>query len=112
MTYEEIMKMSDIVEKEIQLIKFYQEEIGIDDWLVENTEVQKIRFKDRWEYKLNGKLHRLTGPAIEFHNGTRGFYYIFGESFNEMDWKPKAQKLLREKKLKRAVIENEPIQTS
>jgi len=109
MTYEEIMKISDIVEKEKQLIKFYQEEIGIDEWLVEKSETQKIRFKDRWEYKLDGKLHRLTGPAIEFHNGTRGFYYIYGEPLNEMDWKPKAQQLLREKKLKRAIVENESI---
>jgi len=103
MTYEEIMKISNIEEKEEKLIEYYIEEICVNDWLLEDTENQKIRFKDRYEYKKNGVYHRLNGPAIEFHDGKRGFYYIFGESMNEVNWKPKAQRLLRDKKLKRTL---------
>jgi hypothetical protein len=103
MTYNEIMNISDIEEKKEKLIEYYIKEIGVNDWLLETIEEQKIRFKDRWEYKKNGVFHRLTGPAIEFHNGARGFYYIDGVSMNEIEWKPLAQKLLREKKLKRTL---------
>ena len=103
MTYEEIMNISDIQEKQDKLKEFYTNEIGVEEWLIEKSIDQKIRFKDRCEYKQHGKYHRLTGPAIEFHNGTRGFYYIEGESMDETVWKTKATFLLREKKLTRAV---------
>ena len=107
MTYEEIMKISNIEEKEEKLIEYYTKEIGVNDWLLDDTENQKIRFKDRYEHKKNGVYHRLNGPAIEFHDGKRGFYYIFGESMNEVDWKPKAQRLLRDKKLERTLKNTE-----
>lgn len=104
MTYEEIMKISDIKEKEEKLIEFYKVEIVVNDWLIENTENQKIRFKDRYEYKKDGVYHRLTGPAIEYFDDKYiDSYYIFGEYMNEIDWKSKSQKLLREKKLKRTL---------
>ena len=109
MTYEEIMNMTDIQEKEDTLIKFYCEEIGIEDWLVENTEIQKIRFKDRFEYKIKGEYHRLTGPAIDFHNESRGFYYLDGEALSHEEWKPRATQLLREFKLKRVITEDDDI---
>ena len=105
MTYDEIMKLSDIKEKEEKLKEFYINEIGVEDWLVEKSKEQKIRFKDRWEYKQDGVYHRLTGPAIDFHSNSRGFYYLFGEAMNETEWKPKAQIILREKKLKRTLRE-------
>ena len=106
MTYDEIMTISDIEKKEEKLIEFYTKEIGVNEWLVDDTKNQKIRFKDRFEYKTDGVYHRLTGPAIDFHDKSkRGFYYLFGESMNEMDWKPIAQKYLREKKLKRTLKE-------
>jgi len=109
MKYDEIMNISDIQEKEDALKKFYCEEIGIEEWLVENTEIQKIKFKDRFEYKVKGKHHRLTGPAIEFNNGTRGFYYIDGVAMSHEEWKPKATQLLREFKLKRVITEDDDI---
>lgn len=103
MTYEEIMKISNIEEKQQKLIEFYKNEIDIEDWLVDKSETQKIRFKDRWEYKMNGVYHRLTGPAIDYNNDTTDYYYIFGEMMDETTWKLLAQKLLREKKLKRTL---------
>jgi len=103
MTYDEINQLDDPQEKQDKLKDFYINEIGVNDWLIEKSKTQKIRFKDRWEYKLNGQYHRLTGPAVEFHNESRGFYYIYGEAMNETDWKPKAQKLLRDKKLQRVL---------
>ncbi|NMC99027.1 MAG: hypothetical protein HPY57_13320 [Ignavibacteria bacterium] len=103
MTYDEIMQLSDLNEKEQKLKEFYENEIKVNEWLVDNTKYQKIRFKDRWEYKENGVYHRLNGPAIEFHNGNRGFFYLFGKTMNETEWRPKANQILREKKLKRMI---------
>ena len=101
MSYEEIMKIEDIQEKEEKLKEFYLTEIGVESWLEDKTKLQKIRFKDRFEYKMNGKLHRLNGPAVEFHSGNKGNYYFEGEAFDEIEWKKKVQPILREKKLKR-----------
>lgn len=101
MKYSEIIKLTDIEEREIKLKEYY-ESIGANDWLNNNTK-QKIRFKDRFEYKQNNKYHRLTGPSIEYHNGKKGLYYIYGEQMNYDEWKPKAKKLLRSKKLKRTL---------
>jgi hypothetical protein len=103
MTYDEIMTISDLKEKEQKLKEFYETEIRVNEWLIDNSRFQKIRFKDRWEYKENGLYHRLNGPAIEFHNGNRGFYYIYGEAMGETEWRPKANQLLREKKLTRTI---------
>ena len=106
MTYDEIMLISDISEKEEKLKEFYINVVGVEDWLVDGAKTQKIRFKDRWEYKQDGVYHNLNGPSIDFHNNNRGFYYLYGEPMSETEWKPKAQRILREKKLKRT-IENE-----
>lgn len=103
MTYEEIIGISDVQEKEIKLKEFYINEIGVEKWLVEKSKLQKIRFKDRWEFKSNGVYHKLTGPAIEFHNGSRGFYYINGVAMEDEEWKKKSTLLLREHKLTRAL---------
>jgi len=100
------MTLSDPKEKEEKLKIFYEQEIKVNEWLVDDTIYQKIRFKDRWEYKENGVYHRLNGPAIEFHNVKRGFFYLYGESMDEIEWRPKANQLLREKKLTRAVEKN------
>jgi len=103
MTYKEIMNISDIQEKENKLIEFYINEVEINDWLTPVPEKQCIYFKDRIEYKTNGQFHRLTGPAIEYVNGSKGIFYIFGELLEEKDWKKKSTLLLREKKLKRTL---------
>ena len=102
MTYDEAMAITDFELREQELIKFYKEEVKILDWLKQEEGFQKIRFKDRWEYKKNSKYHRLDGPAIDFDNAG-GTYYINGKLMDFEDWKPVAQKLLREKKLERTL---------
>jgi len=103
MTYNEIMQLSDIQEKQDKLKEFYKDEIGVTDWLSEESKSQKIRFEDRWEYKKNGKLHNLKGPAIDFNNGTKGYYYIDGNPMEFDAWKKESTNILREKKLNRAI---------
>ena len=103
MTYDEIMTLSDPKEKEEKLKVFYEQEIKVNEWLIDDTKYQKIRFKDRWEYKENGVYHRLNGPAIEFHNGNKGFFYIYGEVMSETEWRPKVNQILKKKKLTRIV---------
>jgi len=103
MTYDEIMKIEDVVQKSEKLKEYYINEIGINDWFIEKSE-QKIRFRDRWEYKQNGVYHRLKGPAIDFINdGTRGFYYIDGIPLEYEEFKEKSKMILREKKLERTL---------
>jgi len=35
---------------------------------------ERIELPDRVEYRLNGKFHRLDGPAIEYADGTKKWY--------------------------------------
>lgn len=65
---------------------FYKNEICVLDWLVDNS-VQIIRFSNRYEYKVAGKLHREDGPAIEFFNEVGNQYYINGDLLSEDEWK-------------------------
>lgn len=39
-----------------------------------NSEVVRTEFDDRVEYRLNGKLHRTDGPAIEYDDGDKLWY--------------------------------------
>jgi hypothetical protein len=57
---------------------FYIDEIKVLEWLDKNPIEQVIRFRDRIEYRSEGKLHRVDGPAIEFTDG-RKLYYEHGE---------------------------------
>lgn len=66
--------------------KFYIEEIKVLEWLKCN-EPQKIRFKNRTEYKVNNGLHREDGPAIEFHDGVGDQFYIKGEKLTLEEYK-------------------------
>ena len=34
-------------------------------------------YSNKTKWFLNGKLHREDGPAIEHHNGDKGFHYFF-----------------------------------
>jgi len=102
MTYDEIMKLTDVSEKEEQLKKFYIDEIGINEWLKEDNTQQKILFKDRVEYKKMGVLHNLNGASIEYENGDKK-YYINGEMMEKEEWKKISTPLLRELKLTRVL---------
>lgn len=64
---------------------FYINEIGVLDWLKCN-DPQKIRFKDRIEYKINNQLHREDGPAVEFHNGIGHQFYVDGKRMDNDEW--------------------------
>ena len=100
MTYEEILSTIDFGEKEELLKKFYIEEVKILDW-IKNDEIQKILFRDRFEYKLNGKYHNLNGPAIKYKNGDEK-YWINGEFFeNKKDWEQKVKTIKRKHILKK-----------
>jgi len=96
MTYDEIMTTIDFGEKEQLLKKYYIEEIKILDW-IEEKDIQKILFKDKFEYKLNGEYHNLNGPAIKFRDGTEKFW-IEGKFYEEKsEWETEVK--LRKRKL-------------
>jgi len=61
--------------------EFYLDNIKVLDWLT-NDEYQTIRFKNRIEYRHNGKLDRDDGPAIEYFDGTEE-YYKNGEKYEK-----------------------------
>jgi hypothetical protein len=59
----------------------YVNEIDVLEWLYDENKYQKIRFeKDKcYQYKLNNKLHRFDGPAIESFDGKPGGYFLEGK---------------------------------
>jgi hypothetical protein len=38
------------------------------------TEIERVELNNRIEHRLNGKLHRTDGPAIEWANGTKEWW--------------------------------------
>lgn len=53
----------------------------------------------------NGKFHREDGPALEWTNGEKEWYYKgkcygYDNDFNIESWKEKVEKLNREEELK------------
>ena len=102
MTYNDILEIDNVEEKEKVLRDFYINEVKVLDWMYDKNKYQHIVFKDREEYKFNNKFHRLDGPAVVCKNGTE-YYYIYGEIMNKEKWKVEATKLLREKKLKKVL---------
>ena len=95
MTYDEIMTTIDFGKKEDLLKEFYIVEIKILDW-IEEKDIQKILFRDRFEYKLNGVYHNLNGPAIKYRDGTE-IFWIEGKFYeNKSDWE-KEVKLIKRK---------------
>ncbi len=77
----------------------------INKWLFDdiNGLKQKLRFKDRIEYRVNGKLHNTKGPAwVQLKDdNTEGdkIYYIKGEKMTEDEWSI----LIRPNKLKKII---------
>jgi hypothetical protein len=68
-----------IKKKSEEELEFYINEIGVLNWLKDSGEPRKIRFQNRWEYRVNNKLHREDGPAIEFFDNIGDQYYLNGE---------------------------------
>jgi hypothetical protein len=67
-------------------LDFYTNEIKVLDWL-KNNDPQKLRFKNRFEYKSNNQWHREDGPAIEFFDGGGDQFYIDGKKLNDDEYK-------------------------
>ena len=66
--------------------KFYVDTIKVLDWL-KCDEPQKIRFGNRFEYKVNNQWHREDGPAIEFFDGVGDQFYVDGKKLNDDEFK-------------------------
>ena len=69
---------------------------------------EKIRFKDRIEYRVSGKIHNTLGPAIIYFDnpdtkvvGTSHFF-IKGREYTEDDWNV-AVRPIKLKRLKRKI---------
>ena len=101
MEYNDIMNIGNLEEKDKFLKEFYYENIKIDKWLINDYDKQFINFKDRSEYKKNGKLHNLLGPAIDYNIEEKDEYYIDGEKLMKKDWSAKAETLLIKEKISR-----------
>lgn len=66
---------------------FYINEIKVCEWLEDFEGNQIHRFSNRIEYKKNYKLHRIGGPAIEFHDNSNPKYYVEGVNYTEDEYK-------------------------
>jgi len=102
MTYEEIIKLDDLKDRETLLKEYYEKEVKVLDWMYDENLTQIIVFKDRTEYKHNNEYHRLDGPAIDNNYGD-GSYYINGQIMRYDEWKILSTKIMRELKLTRAL---------
>lgn len=105
MTFEDLYKIDDPIEKEEKIKEFYLKEIKVDKW-IKYFPNSVIRFHDRKEYRENNKLHNLNGPAIEYMD-TRPqttddkIYFIEGEHMNYNDWLVLSKRKKLNKKLKK-----------
>jgi len=52
----------------------------------------KVYLNDRTEWRLNGKLHREDGPAIEYETGNKS-WYLNDECLSHAEWKEEVAKL-------------------
>lgn len=106
MNFDEINSLKDSKSKTEKLVKWYKEEIQVANWLTLPYKNSIIRFYNRIEYRKEGQLHRLNGPAIEYiiisHNKKDGEYYIDGKKFeNYEEWLKESKQKLRKLKLKK-----------
>lgn len=100
MTYQDILKISDLEEKQAKLVEFYIKEIDILNWLNDDSKNKKILFSDRTEYRTGNVLHNLDGPAIEKKSGEK-YYYLHGKNVTQKEWETVATTLKRHNTLKR-----------
>ena len=71
---------------------------NIHHWLYDDLEglKEKIVFRDRIEYRVGGKLHNHTGPALVYTydplhkthpaEGSNEYYYLKGLKMDEEQW--------------------------
>ena len=77
----------------------YIQNIKVEEWLRDNKKFIKLNFKDRIEYRFNGKLHYIYDAAVQFKDGTKK-YYINGVEYDVVKFKQLTLKIKRKKKLK------------
>jgi hypothetical protein len=83
-------------------------EIDKYKWLFDEMDGmrEKIRFKDRVEYRVSGNLHNTLGPAVVFFGESSDTepedvqYYLKGQRYTENDWNI-AVRPIKLKRLKR-----------
>jgi hypothetical protein len=94
-----------------ELYKYY--------WLFDDMDgmKEKIRFKDRIEYRVSGEIHNTIGPALimfaDEKNKTpeKSRYFLKGREYTEEDWniavRPVKLKRLKKKIDKKKNIEDD-----
>lgn len=91
-----------------KLKDFYLKTININEWLNNKRKTSIIRFKDRVEYKMNQKYHRLNGPAIDYNDDKLNQYYYKGQKFDtQEEWNKITLKEIRRIKIKKISNEQE-----
>lgn len=99
---EDINKLKDDNKKTELLNNYYKEKIKINDWLNNNYKISIINFKDRTEYKMYNKYHRINGPAIDYKDEELNQYYYKGILYeNYEEWEKKTIKDIRRIKIKK-----------
>ncbi len=107
MDFDEINSLKDSKEKTEMLTNWYKEQILVSDWLTLPYKNSIIRYSNRIEFRKEGQLHRLNGPAIEYittipHNVKDDEYYIDGKKFDSYEqWLKISKQKLRKLKLKK-----------
>ena len=107
MNFDEITSLKDSKDKTEKLINWYKNDVLVTDWLTLPYKNSIIRYSNRTEYKKDGKLHRLNGPAIEYietnpHNTKDDEYFIEGKKFDDYEeWLKISKQKLRKLKLKK-----------
>lgn len=74
------------------------DDIRLDEWFSVGGRTQKLRFKDRTEYKIDGEFHNPYGPAIIYNNGET-VYYINGEKIEKEEHEAVRLKAVRKRKV-------------
>ena len=108
--FDKIYSLKNSEEKDEKIKDYYINNVNINDWLTNPYKNSIIVYKDRIEYKRNGKFHRINGPAIEYtvynNQSSPNKFYYNGELIEEEEWNIKVLKINRRLKLKK-IIESE-----
>ena len=100
--FEEIISLKNSEEKKKKLSEYYKNNVKIDDWLNVSSNKSIINFKDRTEYKMFNKYHRINGPAIDYNDDKLNQYYYKGKKYeNKEEWEKITIKELRKVKIKK-----------
>ena len=82
--FDDIDSLKKGTEKNTKLIEYYTEDVQVDSWLTNSAKNSIINFKDRIEFKKNNLYHRLNGPAIDYNDGSK-LWFFNGERHRSCD---------------------------